>query len=83
MKLSKITEIENLTSVTISVKESGVIAEIFVSGTNRRTSIKKHYKSLDVDLDIPEISNNNVNHLGVKRYFFLRTTNFYINLYYY
>jgi hypothetical protein len=80
MKISKIIETKNLTSATINVLNfDTVLCEIFTS--DRR--VKKLYKKLDVDIDIPKISNSSVKHLGIKKYFHLVTDDYYINLYYY
>lgn len=82
MKLSKILETENLSSVTIYVlKKNEVNCNIFTRGNSK--PIKKKYKSLEVDVDIPEISNRNVKHLGIKRYFHLVKEEYFVNLYYY
>lgn len=84
MKLSKIIETPNLSSVTIHViKSDEVKCDIFTNGRPSGKPIKKKYSSLDVDIDIPEISNRNVKHLGIKRNFHLVEDDYYINLYYY
>lgn len=82
MKLSKIIDKPNLKSITISVfAPATILCEIFI-GT-RKKPIKKLYKSLDVDIDIKETDNWTVKHLGIKKYFYLKNNDFYINLYYY
>ena len=43
----------------------------------------KLYRNINIDIDIPEISNHTVKHLGIKKYFYLVTDQYYINLYYY
>ena len=84
MKLSKIIDTKNLTSVTIKVlNKNTIVCEIFTSDRLGKSSIKKLYKKLEVDIKIPLISNHTVKHLGVKKYYHLIEKNFYINLYYY
>jgi hypothetical protein len=82
MKLSKIINTEGLTSATIHVFEpNDVVCDYFIKGKTK--PIGKRYKSLNVDVEIPEVSNRSVKHLGIKRYFHLVEDNYYINLYYY
>ena len=82
MKLSKIIENPNLKNVTISVlNPDTVVCDIFIKGKTK--PIKKVYKKLDVDINIPDVGNENVKHLGIKKYFHLVKESFYINLYYY
>lgn len=81
MKLSKIIEVKNLHSVTIHVLNSTtVVCEKFIIG--RKNPVKKVYKNLDVDINIPETSIGTVKHLGIKKYYYLQTEKYYINLYY-
>lgn len=82
MKLSKIIKTKNLKNTTISVIDpETIVCDLFIKGKEK--PVKKLYKKLDVDIEIPEISNNNVKHLGVKKYYHLVNGDFYINLYYY
>lgn len=82
MKLSKIIQKENLKSVTISVlSKETVVCEYFIG--SRKKPLKKIYSSLDVDVSINDVSNQNVKHLGIKKYFHLVKKDFYVNLYYY
>jgi hypothetical protein len=82
MKLSKIIEKPNLKSVTISVlNPETVVCDLFIGG--RKKPLKKVYKKLEVDIDIKETDNWTVKHLGIKKYFYLKNDDFYINLYYY
>ena len=85
MKLSKIinqfNKDERLSSITIDVKNQYSVCRIFKIGNNN--SILKVYKNINVDIYIPEISNRNVAHLGIKSYRHLVTENYYINLYNY
>jgi hypothetical protein len=82
MKLSKIIDKPNLKNVTINVlNPQTVVCDLFIVG--RKNPLKKMYKKLDVDIEIPEIDNWTVKHLGIKKYFYLKNEGFYINLYYY
>ena len=82
MKLSNIINTEGLTSATIHVINPNVITcERFIKGKSK--SKLNAYTSLKVDVEIPEITNRTVKHLGIKRYFHLVKDNYYINLYYY
>lgn len=82
MKLSKIIQTEKLHSITIHVLNPvSVLCIIFIKG--RKKPINKTFKCLDVDVKIPEISNDTVKHLGIKRYYYLKNDDFYVNLYYY
>jgi hypothetical protein len=85
MKLSKIINQFNkdglLKSITIDVRHQYSVCSIFRKGN--KNSILKVYRSINVDIDIPETSNNTVAHLGVKRYRYLVTEQHYINLYNY
>ena len=84
MKLSKIVNTKNLKSATITVlNNTTVICEIFTSDRRGKKPLKKLYKKLEVDIEIPKTSNYTVQHLGVKEYFYLKNDNYYINLYYY
>jgi hypothetical protein len=85
MKLSKIinqfNKDEKLKSITIDVRQRYSVCSIFRKGN--KNSILKIYRSINVDIDIPETSNSNVAHLGIKRYRHLVTKEYYINLYNY
>ena len=82
MKLSKIIETKGLTSVTLHVIDPTLIAcELFIKGNTKAKA--KVYTSLNVDVDIPKISNDNVKHLGIKEYYHLVEDDYYVNLYYY
>ena len=88
MKLSKIinqfNKDEKLSSITIDVKNPYSVCSIFIKG-NKKPMLKV-YRSIDVDIDIPEISNSYLaylDHLGVKRYRHLVNEKYYINLYNY
>lgn len=85
MKLSKIinqfNKDERLSSITIDVRQHYSVCSIFRIGNNN--SISKVYKNINVDIDIPQISNSTVSHLGIKRYRHLVTEKYYINLYNY
>tara|TARA_R110000787_G_C13090538_1_gene411263 strand:- start:185 stop:439 length:255 start_codon:yes stop_codon:yes gene_type:complete len=84
MKLSKIINTKNLTSVTIkALDKNTIVCEIFTSDRPGKRAIKKLYKKLDVDIKIPLVSNDTIKHLGIKKYYHLVEKNFYINLYYY
>jgi hypothetical protein len=84
MKLSKIIDIKNLTSVTIKVLDKNtIVCEIYTSDRPGKKPIKKLYKKLEIDIKIPLVSNDNIKHLGIKKYYHLVEKNFYINLYYY
>ena len=85
MKLSKIinqfNKEECLKSITIDLKQQYSVCRIFIKGNKK--SILKIYRSINIDIDIPEISNRSVAHLGIKRYRHLVTKEYYINLYNY
>ena len=85
MKLSKIinqfNKDEKLSSITIDVKNQYYVCSIFRKGNKK--PILKIYRSINIDIDIPEISNSTVAHLGIKRYRHLVTKEYYINLYNY
>lgn len=85
MKLSKIisqfNKDERLSSITIDVRNQYSVCRIFRKGS--KNSILKVYKNINVDIDIPEISNSTVAHLGIKRYRHLVNEKYYINLYNY
>jgi hypothetical protein len=83
MKLSTIinqfNKDEKLSSITIDVMQRYSVCSIFRKGN--KEPILKIYRSINVDIGIPEISNSNVAHLGIKRYRHLVTKKYYINLY--
>ena len=81
MKLSKIIETENLSSVTIEIKRDFAICKFFIYG--RKMPFSKKYKSVDIDVEINDTSIETVRHLCIKRYRFLKTDTFYVNLYNY
>ena len=85
MKLSKIinqfNKEEYLSSITIDLKQQYSVCRIFIKGNEK--PILKAYEVINIDIDIPEISNSNVAHLGIKRYRHLVTKEYYINLYNY
>jgi hypothetical protein len=85
MKLSKIinqfNKDERLSSIAIGVGQRYSVCSIFRKGNEK--PILKVYERINVDIDIPETSNSNVAHLGIKRYRHLVTKEYYINLYNY
>ncbi len=85
MKLSKIINQSNkdglLNSITIDVRHQYSVCSISIKGN--KYPILKVYRAINVDIDIPEISNSTVSHLGIKRYRHLVTKEYYINLYNY
>ena len=85
MKLSKIINQFNkdkrLSSITIDVRQEYSVCRIFIKGN--KYPILKVYRTINVDIDIPEMSKYTVSHLGIKRYRHLVTKEYYINLYNY
>ena len=85
MKLSKIinqfNKDECLKSITIDVRQEYSVCSIFRKGN--KNPILKVYRTINVDIDIPEMSKYTVSHLGIKRYRHLVTKEYYINLYNY
>ena len=85
MKLSKIINQSNkdglLNSITIDVRHQYSVCSIFIKGNEKPTL--KVYRTINVDINIPEMSNSTVSHLGIKRYRHLVMKKYYINLYNY
>jgi hypothetical protein len=81
MKLSNILKTKGIKSTTIHDHHSYTVAQIFVSG--RSKPILKVSSKINMDINVPEISNHNVKHLGIKRYFHLVTDEYYVNYYIY
>ena len=85
MKLSKIINQFNkdglLNSITVDIRPHYVVCSIFRKGC--KNDFLKVYKNLNVDINIPDVGNSTVAHLGIKNYRHLVTKNYYINLYNY
>ena len=85
MKLSKIinqfNKDQRLHSITIEVRPQYSVCTIYREGVKNYSL--KVYRNINVDIDIPEINNRTVKHLGIKKYFYLVTEQYYIKLYYY
>ena len=58
MKLSKLVQIENLSSITIYIKEDSVKAEIFYKIGSKPRRKTKYYKFLDIDVETVENINS-------------------------
>ena len=81
MKLSEILKTKDLSSVTVNNHNQYVVAQIFIKG--RRLPVLKVARGIKIDVDLPEISNWTVKHLGVKRCFYHATPDYYVNYYIY
>lgn len=85
MKLSKILKDKHLLhSVTISPEETGYKIQFYFwektsKGAGKKKTVK--VKSIEEDIFIPEISANQVSHLGYKSYQHLKEDKFYLNFY--
>ena len=85
IKTSKLISQKDIaTSITVSPAGAFYVVEYFLKERNKNGSHKKKriiVDSIVEDVEIPEISNWTVKHLGYNTYKHYKTDNFYINFY--